>query len=214
MNEAPPLRYVLSEDAARARARAMALWSAAATAMPPVLVVVLVSEMHLAPMVLVVPIAVLVVILAVARGFVGYRTTMRRLRALVVSVGEDAMSILTARGATRIARSDVERIVEVTGPLGGLRLELHETEELPSRVDLPRGGDGFAELRTSLGAWSPIATPRRRGRVARILFGVLVVLAIFFLPFFVDDVVARSRVAAGAVILALWIAMRTAIART
>jgi hypothetical protein len=213
MGDAPALRYALEEDAVRARARAMAIWSAVATAMPPVLVVVLVLEMHLAPILYVVPVAVLVVVLAIVRGIVGHRTTMRRLRALVVNVGDDALSIVTARGATRIGREDIDRIVEVTGPLGGLRLELYEREELPQRVDLPRGGARFADLRTSLGAWRPIASPRRRGRVARVAFGVVVVLAIFFLPFFVDDFVARSRVAAGAVILVLWIAMRMAIAR-
>jgi len=211
---ATPLRYALSEEAARARGRAMAAWSAIAVAMPPVLVVVLVTEMHLAEAQLLVPIAALVIALAVVRGIVGYRATVRRLRALAVQVDSDGLAVRTVRGAARIASAEVLRVVEVTGPLGGLRLELREREDLPARVDLPRGGARYAELRAALAAWRPVERTPRRGRVARIGFGVAVVLAMFFLPFFVEDVVARSRVAAFAVVLALWVATRAAIARS
>jgi len=34
------------------------------------------------------------------------------------------------------------------------------------------------------------------------------------MPFFVDDVVGRSRIAACAVILALWVVMRAALSRS
>src|SRR5262249_41661030 len=198
---------------ARARGRRMAVWSAIAVAMPPMLVVGLVTEMHLAEAQLLVPIAALVIALAVVRGVIGYRATVRRLRALAGQIEPDGLVVRTARGATRIAAAGGLRVIEGSGPLGGLRLELREREGLPARVDLPRGGDGYGELRAAVGAWRPVERTPRRGRFARIGFGVAVVLAMFFLPFFVEDVVARSRVAAGAVILALWVATRAAIAR-
>lgn len=207
------VEYTLSEEAARARARTMAVWRAIATAMPPLLVVVLVREMDLAPMLLVLPIAALVLALAATRAIVDYGATARRLRALVVTVDEAGLVVKTARGPTRIPKEDIRRINEVTGPLGGLRLLVREREDLPGRVDLPRGGARFAELRVALEGIQRVEPTRRRGRVARVAFGVAIVLAIFFLPFFVEDVVARSRLAAGAVILALWVAMRAAIGR-
>lgn len=207
------LRYSLSEEVSRRRARAMAAWMAVAIAMPPVLVVGMVIEMKLAELRFVVPIALLVVVLAVVRGVIGYRASVRRLRAFVVELEDAAMVVRTLRATTRIARAEVSRILDVTGALGGLRLELRGREDAVQRFDIPRGGEGYAELRGALAAWMPIEPTRRRGRIARVGFGVAVILAIFFMPFFVVDVVARSRVAACAVILALWIAMRSAIAR-
>ena len=192
----------------------MATWSAVATALPPVLAIVLIAQMELVPLRIILPIAALVLVLGVVRGVLGYRGATRRLRALVVRLADDALAIRTVRDAMRIVPKDVSRILEVDGPLGGLRLELREADDLPARIDLPRGGARFAELRTALATWRPIDRAPRRRRITRFAFGVMVVLGIFFMPFFVDDVVGRSRIAACAVILALWVVMRAALTRT
>jgi len=122
----------------------------------PVLVIVLIAQMELAPLRIIVPIAVLVAVLGAARAVVGYRSTTRRLGALVVSFDGASLAVRTARAALNIVPSDVMRIVEVDGPLGGLRLELRETDDLPARIDLPRGGALFADLRVALGHWRAI----------------------------------------------------------
>ena len=213
MNDEPPLEYTLSPAAARARARVMAAWSAGGTALPPVLVIVLIAQMDLAPLRIIGPIAALVLVLGVVRGVLGYRGTARRLGALAVALDPESLSIRTVRDALRIVPTDVTRIVDVDGPLGGLRLELRESDDLPARIDLPRGGARFADLRAALAIWRPIdRTPRRR-RITRFAFGVMVVLGIFFMPFFVDDVVGRSRIAACAMIVALWAVMRAVLSR-
>jgi hypothetical protein len=210
---AASLRYALSPESARARGRTMALWTAGALAMPPILVIVLIAQMQLAPLRLVAPIAALLAILGAARGVAVYRATARRLRALEVTVGNDGIEVRTLRESLRIARADIARIVEVDGVLGGLRVELSDRDDLPPRIDLPRGGIGFADLRAALALFRPIERTPRRSKVARFALGATVVLAIFFMPFFVDDVVGRSRIAACAMILAIWVAMRAAIAR-
>jgi hypothetical protein len=200
----PPLRYALAEAAVLERGRATAIFGAVATVLPPLLVMILVAQLDLAPPTSLMIIAALVVALGAARGAVGYRRVLRRLRALVIRIDPEALVVDTARASLVVPRAAVARIIEIDGPLGGLRVELRPGRDLPDRVDLPRGGEHFADLRAELGLWSP---------VTRVMLGVLVVLAIFFVPFFVEDVVARSRVVACAVILGVWLSMRAALAR-
>jgi hypothetical protein len=211
-----PIRYALAEPAVIERGRATALFGAVATMLPPLLVMVLVAQLDLAPRAVVIAIAALVVALGAARGAVGYRLVLRRLRALVIRIDPEALVVDTARASLVVPRRAVAKIIEIDGPLGGLRLELRggpDLPDLPDRVDLPRGGEHFADLRTELALWSPLTRAPRRRRLTRVGLGALVVLAIFFVPFFVDDVVMRSRVAACAVILGLWLATRAALAR-
>jgi hypothetical protein len=207
------LRYTLPDEAARARGRATAAFSAVATAMPPILALVLLAQAELAPVRVLVPIAVLVAGLGAARAFAGYRIVTRRLRALEVRVHGDALEVRTVRVALTVRPRDIVRIVEIHGALGGLRLELRDAEDLPARIDVPRGGTGYGDLRARLATFSPIEHPPPRRRMTRIALGAAVVLAIFFVPFFVDDVVMRSRVAACVVVLALWVAARAALGR-
>jgi hypothetical protein len=209
----PPLRYALAEAAVLERGRATAIFGAVATVLPPLLVMILVAQLDLAPPTSLMIIAALVVALGAARGAVGYRRVLRRLRALVIRIDPEALVVDTARASLVVPRAAVARIIEIDGPLGGLRVELRPGRDLPDRVDLPRGGEHFADLRAELGLWSPVTRAPRRRRLTRVMLGVLVVLAIFFVPFFVEDVVARSRVVACAVILGVWLSMRAALAR-
>jgi hypothetical protein len=210
---APPPVYVLGERAAIARGRATAVFAAVATVMPPLLVMLLIGQLELAPFLLVLPIGALVLVLGGVRGLVGYRTVVRRLRAFEAKVESGALWIKTAHTHVRVPSELVERIVEVDGRLGGLRLELARGSDLPERIDVPRGGERFIELRTALASWRPIERAPRRGRAVRLAFGVVIVLSIFFVPFVLDDLATRSKVAACGVILGLWLAMRAALAR-
>ncbi len=211
---AATLRYALGERAVLERSRATALFAAVATVLPPLLAMVLVLQLGLAPRAVVLSIVALVVALGGVRGLVGYRLVERRLRALVVRLEPEVLIIETVRAQLLVPRALIARVVEIDGPLGGLRVELRPDRDLPDRVDLPRGGDGFARLRTELGLWLPVTRAPRRRRITRVTLGALVVLGIFFLPFFIDDVVTRSRAGAMAVILALWLAARAALSRT
>ena len=75
------------------------------------------------------------------------------------------------------------------------------------RFDLPRGGAGFGELRARVAARVKLTQAPRRARYARVALGVAIVLAMFFVPFAMDDLVGRSRIAALAIVAAAWIAL-------
>jgi hypothetical protein len=210
---APQSPYVLGERAALERGRATAAFAAVATVMPPLLVMLLIGQLDLAPVLVVLPIASLILALGAVRGVVGYRSVVRRLRSFEASVDAGALWITSSRARVRVPLEAVARIVEIDGRLGGLRIEVTPAPDLPVRIDVPRGGERFADLKNALAACRPIERAPRRRRASRVVFGALIVLAIFFAPFVVDDLGARSRVAACVVILALWVAMRAALAR-
>src|SRR5262249_8959789 len=139
-------------------------------------------------------------------------TAKRRLAGFALDVDDDGLAVRTERGALRIAPSAIARAVEVSGPLGGLRLHL-VGDDLPSRVDVPRGGDRFGEVCARIGAWRPIGRARRRRRLARVALGAAVIAGLFFFPFVIDDV-RGSRVGVAVVLVGAWLAMRVAIARS
>ena len=106
---------------------------------------------------------------------------------------------------------------EIPGALGGLRVELADgwdgREDSPAYVDVPRGGDGFGELRAGLERWRPIDPPKRIATALRVAIGVAVVLVLFFVPFFLDDVFGRSKPAAVLAVVVLWVVARFVLAR-
>ena len=198
------MRYVLDERAIRWRAKWSAALGSASTLAPALLVVVLVTKLGYAPERYAWGVSAVLLALAILRGFASHAQIARGLRAFAVTLEDDAIAIRTARRAVRVVRANLERIREVGGPLGGLRVEARGT---PSRVDIPRGGERFGELRAALERWMPVVRPTRRSRGVRVALGALVVVSIFFVPFVLDDLVARSRVVAMGVVAAVWLAM-------
>ena len=194
--------YRLSDRAARTRARASAIVGAASTLAPALLVVVLLEKLGYAPGRAAMMCAALLVMLAIARAFASARRIERHLRAFEITVDDAGIAVTTLPAAQRILRGTIEKMVEIDGMLGGLRVEMPE-----ERLDIPRGGELFGELRAALEAWRPVERAPRRRRVARAGLIVLFVLAIFFLPFFLDDLVGRSRVGAMVLVGGLWLAM-------
>jgi hypothetical protein len=75
-------------------------------------------------------------------------------------------------------------------------------------VTIPRGGEGFGDVRAHLERWGTIEHRNRRGPLVRLAVGIAVVAAIFFLPFVLEDVVARSPVGAALLVVGAWGAMR------
>jgi len=207
------MRYALAPRTIAARARMVALSGAAVAVAPAWLVLVLVAQLGLASRVVVVAVAAAVGALGVARAVVGHAHAKRRLAALAVDADGDAeLRVSSIRGVTRVPAAAIARVVEVDGAYGGLRVEL-VPESVPSRFDVPRGGEAFGELRSWLASRVPIERAARRGLFARVALIAGVVLALFFAPFVVAD--ARgSRVAVAIVLLVAWGAMRAAAART
>jgi len=206
------MRYSLAPQAVGARAWALAVWGAVRSAVPAWLVVALVTQLGLAPRAWMTLAACLVALLAVARGFAEHRASRLRLAAFAIDADEDGLTVRTARGETRLARAAIARVTDIAGPLGGLRLDLVGATDLPSRVDVPHGGDAYGELREHLAAWVPVGRARRRGRVARAAVASAIVAGVFFVPFVLSD--ARgSRMAVALVLVAAWSAMRLVLAR-
>jgi hypothetical protein len=206
------ITYALAPRAVVTRARALSAWNAAAMAAPAWLVVVLIAQLGLAPVAWLGVAAGAMAILAAARATAEYGGARRRLAAFVIEADDAGLSLRTGRGALRIAPTAIARVVEIHGPLGGLRLFL-EGPDMPSRVDVPRGGEGFGDLRERIAGWRSIDRARRRNRVARVVLGLAVVAGLFFLPFVIDDV-RGSKVGVAVVLVAAWLAMRLAIARS
>jgi hypothetical protein len=202
-NERPPeglIAYRLPASEANKRAVASALVRAASQLMPLVLAVVLLQRLGWAPT---------GAFCAVA----GWAAARRTLAKLVVTVSEDDVRVEGVRDGWTIPRSRVARMLEVAGALGGLRVE-----SLPDPrsgvvfvADFPRGGAGFADVRARLETWGTVVRHGRRGPAMRVAVGVLVVAAIFFVPFFLEDVVARSRWIAAALVAGMWLVMRAAL---
>jgi hypothetical protein len=165
--------------------------------LPVVLAVVLLRRLGWAPTGGFWAVVGALVALVAVRAVMGYRTALRRLGALVITVDGDTIRLESPRDGWSIERARVARIVEIDGSLGGVRVE-----SLPDPrtgvvfvVDVPRGGPGWADVRAAIESWRPIERRGRRGPAVRLLTGALVVAGIFFLP----------------LVAATWIAMRIAL---
>jgi hypothetical protein len=206
-------RYRLGDAEATRRARATTLVRALASLAPVALAVVLLRRLGWHPGSLFWAVAATVVALVAVRAAVGYGAARRRLAALVLDVDDDELRVETARDRWTLARASVARIVEVDGRLGGLRVESlpdARTGEVLEAL-IPRGGEGYAEVRARLDAWRAVERRGRRGPAVRFAVGALVVLAIFFVPFVLEDFVARSKVLAAALVAGMWIVTRLAL---
>lgn len=204
------VHYELGDVAARVRARWTAVLGTAVALGPVALVVVIVQKLGWAAQPWVAAGIAALGALAVARGFASYARLRRRLRAFRVAIEDDDLVVRTASAELRVRRESVERVTELSGALGGLRIALRDDgdDAIPERVDIPRGGAAYAELRARLSAWRPIERTRRRGFAARLVAGAAVVGGIFFLPFFFEDFVVRSKGVALGLVLAMWLVAR------
>ena len=215
-NERPPeslIAYRLPATEANKRAVATALVRAASQLMPLVLAVVLLRRLGWAPTAAFWAVVAAVVVLVTVRAVVGWSAARRMLGKLVVTVSDDEVRVDGVREGWTIPRARVAHMLEIAGALGGLRVE-----SLPDPrsgvvfvADFPRGGAGFAEVRARLQTWGTVARRGRRGPAVRVVIGVLVVVAIFFVPFLLEDVVARSRWIAAALVAGMWLVMRAAL---
>jgi hypothetical protein len=206
-------RYQLPPDVARRRALATALVRAATSLAPVVLAIMLLRRVGWAPTIAFWSVAVALGALVAVRAVVGYGSANRRLAALSVTLDGDALRVDGIREGWSIERPLVARIVEVEGSLGGLRVERQPDPRsgVVFVASVPRGGPGYADLRAALATWHPIERRGRRGPAVRLAIGALVVAGIFFLPFVLEDFVARSRLLAAALVAGTWIAMRLAL---
>jgi hypothetical protein len=208
--------YRLGERAIETRARATAAIDLATALAPIALVLVLRHRLGYALSAWQWAVAAALVALTATRAVVRYRALARRLRKLVVTADEEGLRVDTASARIEVGRELVARIVDIDGPLGGLRVQLTRdaSPDGPKRIDVPRGGERFGELRAQLAQWRAVERAGRRSRTARVLIGALVVVGIFFLPFFLEDFVARSRVLAFALVLGVWVAIRLTVRRS
>jgi hypothetical protein len=209
------IRYRLGASAARRRALAAAVVGATVALAPLLLGLELLPrlpQLAWAPAGTFWAVAAGLGVLVVVRTALQYQTTKRRLAALRITLDDDAIATETPNETLTIPRGRVARIVEIDGELGGVRVESEPDPQsgVVLIANVPRGGDGFGDFRARLEQWRPIERRPRWGVGVRLLLGVGVVAAVFFLPFLLDDFVARSKiVAAGLVVLAWIVARRT-----
>jgi hypothetical protein len=207
-----PIRYRLGDVEATRRARAVTLVRAATTLAPVVLAIVLLRRLGWAIGFAFWAVAAALVLLVVVRAVVGYARVRRKLRSLAVTVSDEDIHVATASDGYAIARGRVARMVEIDGGLGGIRVE-----SLPDprsgvvfEAHVPRGGAGYADVRSRLESWGRIDRRGRRGPAVRFAIAALIVASIFFVPFLLEDFVARSHVLAAALVMGLWLVMRFA----
>jgi uncharacterized membrane protein len=207
--------YRLGNAPATRRARAEAVVGAVTSLAPLVLAAVVMSKLGWHPAGAFWAVAGALATLVFVRTSVVYHATRRRLLGLTVSVGSDEIWVGERPGVGAISRAAVARVVEVDGALGGLRIDSvpDPRSGIVSVVRVPRGGDAFGTVRSALEGWGPIDRRARRPRAVRFAVGAMVVAAIFFVPFLLDDFVARSKVMAAAVVLGVWLVMRAAVRR-
>ncbi|HEY1690715.1 MAG TPA: hypothetical protein VGG39_01050 [Polyangiaceae bacterium] len=208
-------RYRLGPREATFRARAAALVTAFGQLAPILLAVVLVERLGWAPGGPFWAVVLVLIALVVVRAGVGYGRLRRKLAALIVTASADDIHVETTSDGYSIARANVARIVEVDGRLGGLRVE-----SLPDarsgvvyEANVPRGGTGYEDVRRLLEEWAPIRRRSRRGPAVRLAIGAVVVAAIFFVPFLLEDFVARSKVVAAALVAGMWLVTRMVLRR-
>ena len=210
--EKVPFRYRLAEVAIARRALFGAVAETVSATAPPLFVLLVLSRLAVAPPKYLAAGGVLLLLLALARVWTTQRRLKRHLKQFVVEVGPLDVVIGTLRGEHRVPRPAIERIREIPGVLGGLRLEFTEgwdgKDDSPELVDVPRGGQGFADLRAALEDVRPLEPPKRGRRALRIAIFAAVVVSIFFVPFALDLIGGQSRLIALVVVLAVWVAMR------
>ncbi len=206
------VHYELGEHAVARRALTSALAETVSATAPPLFVLFVLARLGVAPMKYLAVGAGLLAVLALARTFTARQRLRRHLTRFSIDVDETDVVIKTVRGEFKVPRPAVERVREIQGFLGGLRIELAEgwdgKDESPEVVDVPRGGKHFAELRTALEEIRPLEPPRRMQRILRVWLIVFVVAAVFFVPFFLDLLGNGSRLAALGAVLAVWVALR------
>jgi len=142
--------------------------------------------------------------LIVVRAGVQYTSARRRLGALRIAIEDDCLVAESLSDKLTIPRARVSRVVEIDGALGGVRVE--SQPDLSGGgvvISVPRGGNNFGELRAALERWRSIERRPRLGVGVRLLFGIGVVTAIFFLPFLLDDF-ARTKAVAAILVLLAW----------
>lgn len=207
------VRYRLPPEAARRRALMATAVRGATSLAPLLLAIVLLRRLGWAPTAAFWIVVAALAVLVGVRALVGYAATQRRLAALLVTLDDDAIRIDGVRDGWSIARAEVARMLDVEGPLGGLRVESRPDGRsgVVYVVDVPRGGEGWGDVRAGLERWGQLERRGRRGPAVRLAMGVLVVAAIFFLPFLLDDFVARSKLLAAGLVAATWLAMRAAL---
>ena len=206
------IRYQLSLAAAARRARTGALARALASLAPLCLAVVVLRRLALVPTPLFWAAVAALVALVAVRAAHGYASARRRLGRLVVTVDDAAVRAEIGADSRTIERAHLGRLVEVPGVLGGLRVE-SATDPRTGEVavlDLPSGGEGWGEVKASLGRWGVLERRGRRGLAVRLGIAAAVVAGLFFLPFLFDDFVARSRLVSAAVVVGAWVAVRVA----
>jgi len=204
------VRYQLGDAAARLRARVATAVGAATSLAPVVLAIVLLRRLGWAPTAAFWAVVVALAALVAVRALVGHSTALRRLRALVVTVSGEDIRVETARESYVIERPRVARIVEIDGALGGLRVDSEPDPRTGTTyvANVPRGGPTFGEVREALERWRPIERRGRRGPAVRFAVGAIVVAAIFFVPFLMDDFVGRSKLVAAGLVVGMWVVMR------
>jgi hypothetical protein len=209
------IRYRLGEAPATRRALAAAAVGALTSLAPVLLAVVLLNRLAWRLTAAFWAVAAALTVLVVVRGVVGYGVTRRRLRALVVTLGDHDVRVEAAREACVIERAQVASIVEIEGALGGLRIESlpDPRDGAVSVIHVPRGGESFAEMRACLERWRPLERRGRRGPAVRFALGAVVVAGIFFVPFLLDDFVARSKLVAAGLVVGMWLVMRAVVRR-
>jgi hypothetical protein len=204
------IRYRVGDAEATRRARWASVVRAVSSLAPIALAIILLHRLGWAPTLAFWAVAGVLVALVVTRAGLGYSSTRRKLRSLVVTVSDEDLHVENVRDGYSIARARVARIVEIDGSLGGLRVE-----SLPDprsgvvfEAHVPRGGEGFADVRGMLESWTTIERRGRRGPATRVAMGAAVVGAIFFVPFLLEDFVARSKLVAAGLVAGMWLVMR------
>jgi hypothetical protein len=208
-----PLTYLLPAKAATKRAVAGAALAAVRSLAPIVLAVILLHRLGWATPGAFWAVAAALAVLIVVRAVVSYGGARRRLASLVITVNGDSIAVRTTRDAYAVERGRVAKMTEVTGPLGGLVVE-SEPDARTGVVlvaQVPRGGEGYAAVRNRLERWRPFERRARRGPVARAVVFGLVVVSIFFVPFFLDDFVAHSKLLGATLVAGLLVVVRGAV---
>lgn len=208
----PPVHYVLGKEAVARRAVLAALAETVSAIAPPLFVLLVLLRLDVAPPKFLAIGAALLGALAIARGFTSRKRQEKHLARFAVDVTELDVVITTVRGEHKVPRPAIEKVRDVPGMLGGLRLELAPgwdgKDDSAEIVDVPRGGDRFADLRTALAEIRPLEATRRMQRYGRVFLVVLIVAAVFFVPFLLDLLGNQSRLVALGVVLVVWVGLR------
>jgi hypothetical protein len=207
------LVYRLGDEAARRRALAGAAMGVVRAVAPLVLAIILVRRLGWHTPLPFWIVAGALLLLVLVRAIVSFRATLRRLASLEIRVDDQAILVRTTRDTFSIERSSVVRMIEVTGPLGGVVVESKPDPRtgMVFVAHVPVGGDGYPPVRQKLEEWLRFERRGRRGPLARLAVFALVVAGIFFVPFFLDDFVAHSRVLGAMLVAGMLFVLRGAV---